>query len=134
MGNPRDLWRPKYPEREGGQCAGCPFGKDNDKQFGTILSHIRKKAGDDTPITKVDIAAARIQVQMERETMGGDFICHATAYGPGTELNDQSEFRQCPGASEYYRNLPVPSYQRKEDHGRRSGGEVPRRRRLRSGS
>lgn len=130
MGNPRDLWRPKHPERES-QCAGCPFGKDNNKQFGTILNHIKKKTtGDPRPLKDVEIDAARFRVKYDLARMGGDFVCHATAYGPGTELNERTEFKQCPGASEYYRNLPVlPSYQQEEDHGRRSGTKVRRARR-----
>ena len=102
--NPRDLWKPKRPEAK--QCASCPFRKDNDAQFGAVLTKLRKKAGIKRQIKPVDIAFARYQVQKDVEAFG-DFICHATAYGPKMEPHppNSPDERQCPGATKYYKEL-----------------------------
>lgn len=118
--NPRTLWRPRLPIREGGQCAGCPFGKDNDKQFGSILVHIKKKFRINGEITPRAIERARAQVHHDIDVMGGDFACHATVYGAGDTVHPVEEHKQCPGASAYYLKQGEILYQQKEEHVRRS--------------
>jgi len=120
MNNHRKLWRPRLPPREGGACAGCPFGTDNNKQFGTILTKLRQKNHDPRPVTDEEIQWARDEVKRERDMMGGDFACHASVYGAGTEERDVEHHRQCPGASEYYVKQGEILYQQKEKHAERT--------------
>lgn len=103
----KNLWRPRYKERES-QCASCPFLKGNDEQFGKIVSKLRQQGGLAKPATKRIIASTRSNLRMEVIFGNGDFICHATAYGPGMELQPPTEHRQCPGATQLKRALPQP--------------------------
>lgn len=101
--NHRALWRPKRREAE--QCASCPFLDGNNKEFSAVVNAIKTAAGMELKEGQ-DVAGARRSVRLE--VLGrngqGDFICHATAYGPGMKLRDPSEFRQCPGATAAWKN------------------------------
>lgn len=99
MKNPRDLWSPKRKETT--QCASCPFRDDNDAQFGTVLKALAKSSGVKRLGSKV-VKKARAMIKAETAVLG-DFCCHATVYGPDMVLRSAEDFRQCPGASKYYR-------------------------------
>jgi hypothetical protein len=114
--NPRALWRPKLPEREGGPCAGCPFTPGNDEKFGKVVTQLRTKAGITEPASRGDIAMARALLARDLKYTG-DFACHGSAYGPGMEVRPVSEHRQCPGASAKFRE--GSSYQQEETHGKK---------------
>lgn len=100
--NHRDAWRPKRKETE--QCASCPFRDGNNKEFGAVVRALKKAAGMD-PDKGNTVHQARMMVHMDVVGPGGrgDFVCHATAYGPEMKPRDPSEHRQCPGATAAYR-------------------------------
>jgi hypothetical protein len=98
------------PKRsEAKQCASCPFKQGNDKEFGSIVTALRKKADaigmSIPPLDEETVDQARAAVIFDVIGPGGtgDFACHATVYGPGMEIRPESEWRQCPGASEIWR-------------------------------
>lgn len=100
----RNLWMPKLREAE--QCASCPFREGNDKAFGGIVRALKKHAGMDEDEGNT-VAEARAMAHMD--VIGpdgrGDFVCHATAYGPEMRLRASSEHRQCPGATALYKSV-----------------------------
>lgn len=100
--NTRKLWIPKRPEVKK-QCASCPFKKGNDTQFKSVIVSLRKQAGEKKPVTKLDIVTARMRIEDDVEFIGGDFSCHATVYGPDMELKPEKEWKQCSGATKFYR-------------------------------
>ena len=101
--NMRHLWRPRLPEVKV-QCASCPFRKGNGRQFGVI---VRKLANQWSTYVKIfcepDTREARKKVKQD-VARKGDFACHHTVYNDDMSHKDTSEFRQCPGATEYYRS------------------------------
>lgn len=104
------MWRPRFPEREE-QCASCPFLKDNDEQFGKLVTKLREKdaymrgARKPKPPTKLVIAQARHRVELDVRLRSPDFACHASVYGPDMETKRMEHWRQCPGATAYARKL-----------------------------
>lgn len=103
--NHRSLWRPRLEEAK--QCASCPFRDDNDKEFGAIVRAIKKASGM-PPEHGASVSEARVAVRLDVIGPGGrgDFVCHATAYGPGMKLRAKSDHRQCPGASKAWKKVP----------------------------
>ncbi len=92
----RKLWRPKRPELPT-QCASCPFRTGNDAEFGRIVARLLERAP-----TAVEIQYARLEVLKDlRHT--GDFMCHGTVYTDDMCLQDETNWRQCPGASACFR-------------------------------
>lgn len=98
--NHRELWIPKHPELSE-QCASCPFRKGNDKEFAAIVRKLRKKLSH-TKTTKFDVAYARMAIYNE-VVANGEFSCHHTVYDEASNIKPPEEFRQCPGATKYYR-------------------------------
>lgn len=100
----RELWRPKLTEVNE-QCVSCPFAKDNDAEFGEILSRLREFYRMDRTVTPFDIGFARLEIEKEC-TDRGDFSCHNTAYDANMNQKPRKKHRQCKGASEHYRKGP----------------------------
>ncbi len=95
----KSLWLPRHKARET-QCASCPFLEGNDSKFGTIVDALRRKKSPNVkPPTKRIIDHARKAVRLDVLAGSGDFVCHATAYGPDMEVMPAKEWRQCPGAT-----------------------------------
>ncbi len=98
----RKLWRPHHPECKE-QCTSCPFGTDNDEEFGKVLVKI-SLATRGTEITQEIIDNARAIVRRDA-TRSGEFICHQSIYLPGMGTHrPRDQWRQCSGASAYYRD------------------------------
>lgn len=96
----RKLWLPRMQEA-GRQCDSCPFLKDNEKQFGEVVSALKKSGGfRDHEGATIDEARERA---WETAVRHGEFACHVTAYGPGMDVRPRAEHRQCPGATRAYR-------------------------------
>lgn len=92
----RACWTPKRQQVP--QCASCPFRPDNDAEFGAVLTRLNRGV----PVTAEQIAEARRRVKEDLQH-SGDFVCHGTAYTPDMELRDDSEHRQCAGATEFWK-------------------------------
>lgn len=97
--NPRSLWIPKRPEVSV-QCISCPFKEGNDDEFRKYVSAFLGREA-----SSEDIQKTRIRIKQELKH-GGDFMCHCTVYSDieKMSLNPREEFRQCKGASEYFRS------------------------------
>jgi hypothetical protein len=94
----RSLWRPKRQEMPE-QCASCPFRDDNDLEWFGVVRKLAKAGG----LHEVDPSVARLNVRAEVEMLG-DFICHCSAYNiEDMSLRDPREYRQCPGASSFFK-------------------------------
>ena len=96
----RKMWSPQRPEaRE--QCPSCPFRDDNDEEWLEICQRLAAASGRDPE--SVDAEYARFSIMREVNNRG-DFSCHHTAYNPDMSLKDHKELRQCPGASQFFRD------------------------------
>lgn len=97
----RKLWRPKRPEIPE-QCLSCPFREGNDAEFGAVLNKLRAASGIAGKSTTCDIAFARQGVRDDL-SHSGDFVCHGTAYTPDMKPKPKEEWRQCPGATKFFK-------------------------------
>lgn len=98
----RELFRPKRAEVPV-QCASCPFRIGNHKEFGAVVDRLRRADGATKPASKNIIRFAR--VQLLAETMAcGDFMCHGTVYDAAMKKKPIGQWRQCKGATEFYRH------------------------------
>lgn len=99
----RKMWRPKVPELPV-QCASCPFREGNDAEFAEYFAKLRKALAPSNraPVRPHDLRFARFQIKIDLHH-SGDFICHYTAYTPEMKKRPASEYRQCPGASAFFR-------------------------------
>lgn len=99
--NPRPLFRPKLAE-VARQCASCPFRADNDAEFGAFIARLRARVGLTRPVGPdlIEFARAGIRVEVGRK---GDFVCHHTVYAEDMSVRPAAGWRQCPGATEYFR-------------------------------
>lgn len=103
---PEKLWLPRRAELPA-QCASCPFRKDNDAEFCVIVNRLRKSEGlrPVKPNSKI-VRTARSKVRIELLILcTGEFSCHGTVYNPDMTIKPMHEHRQCPGASEFWRNV-----------------------------
>lgn len=108
--NPRDLFMPRNKELEE-SCASCPFRKDNDKEFGEVMTRLAKAGSDGYAFEEVisdtmspqAVVRAR-QLIADDCTFQGEFVCHGTAYTYDMELRPRSQHRQCPGATAYFKS------------------------------
>lgn len=83
------------------QCPSCPFAKGNDKEFGAVMTKLARAHGEENP---VPLSVSRAMVRMEISNMGGDFVCHFTAYNiDDMSLKPRTEHRQCPGATKWFK-------------------------------
>lgn len=99
----RALFRPKLPELPE-QCVSCPFRSGNDKEFSEICVRLAMTRPEDGPPAPVTVARARIRMET---TLRGEFICHGTAYTRDMALRPQSDHKQCPGATKWFKtHLP----------------------------
>ena len=96
----RQSWSPKRKEMPT-QCASCPFRTDNDPEFKAVLDKLVQSNGGGTANTDM----ARFRIKQDLLQMGGDFICHQSAYDENMDLRDKSEHRQCPGATKFYKDV-----------------------------
>lgn len=92
----RKLFRPKLPELPQ-QCVSCPFREGNDREFQAVVVDLAIAADLQTR----DLSKIRESVR-EEVSEHGDFACHGSAYLNG-ERRDNSEHRQCPGATEWFK-------------------------------
>jgi len=92
-------WTPKLKARIG-QCASCPFLKDNNKEWLEICDKLRVSHGI-APGGMFNAWHARYEV-MKDVLERGDFACHHSVYDPQMNMRDQSDHRQCPGATTFY--------------------------------
>ncbi len=82
------------------QCASCPFRRGNDKEFGEIVRRICKSTKQRFSKFQVTFARGQIEIDcMDRI----DFACHCTVYDDEMNLKSTQDRRQCPGASQFYR-------------------------------
>jgi hypothetical protein len=98
--NPRRLWRPKTAECEK-QCPSCPFLRGNNKEFGEVVSKLRRMAQMPPP-KPIDIHFARTAIEDDLQ-FSGDFLCHSTVYTEDMKLRPEEDRRQCPGATKFFR-------------------------------
>jgi len=101
-------WLPRRREREGGQCASCPFLDDNDKAFAGVVNALRRKnhLPDVDPDSEI-VESARESMHLDVLFGSGDFVCHTTAYGPEMSVTPVQEHRQCPGATKLKKETEV---------------------------
>lgn len=105
------FWLPRFKEREGGQCASCPFLTGNDVQFGKVVDALRIKQarvdGKRVPKPPGAMVVRRARSIIRFDIMNGayDFACHATVYGPDMRPRSQQQYRQCPGATAFAKSL-----------------------------
>lgn len=97
-------WIPKLPEAKE-QCASCPFRVGNDEAFKGILGRLKVKHNKPGPVTKKELTDARMTVYRDVIEGSGDFLCHASVYGPNMDMRPNNERRQCPGATEFKRGI-----------------------------
>ena len=82
-------------------CAGCPFTDGNDSEFAKIIARLKRVSVQN--VLKSDIEYSRRGVRMDA-MLHGNFACHHTAYDMDSmEPKQQTELRQCKGASVWYR-------------------------------
>lgn len=98
----KKLFQPKFPECKV-QCPSCPFRTGNNKEFGEIVNRLETSVGLPGRVTRRQIGSVRLRI-MSDVGQRGDFACHLTAYNPDMTRKPTSEFRQCKGATEFYRN------------------------------
>ena len=99
--NPRALWRPKCRAVDA-QCASCPFLAGNNAEFGEVVTRLLAQLGRVGTANLMDIAFARERIKRETKQRG-DFLCHGTVYDEAMMVRPPAEFRQCAGATKYYR-------------------------------
>lgn len=103
----RSLFRPKHKEVNE-QCVSCPFRAGNDKEFGKILDKLAELHGVKRNSTKF----SRLMV-LQEATINGEFVCHYTAYNTDWSSKDQSEHRQCVGATQWFKTHAPGQYKEK---------------------
>ena len=97
--NPRSLFLPKRAELEE-QCPSCPFRDGNHDEFGEVVKQLCKANG--RKYARIVAAEARFKIRDEALTFG-DFSCHHTVYNEDMSTKPQTEWRQCPGATKYFK-------------------------------
>ncbi len=97
----RKLWRPKLPELSD-QCASCPFRTDNKVEFTDVVQGLRRKMGMIGTPSTFDVFVARTKIARECKDRG-DFACHHTVYDSAMNIKPVSEYRQCYGATKYFK-------------------------------
>lgn len=105
MSNPAP-WRPRRPEVPV-QCASCPFREDNNEAFACIVNRLRKTEGlrPVKPGSKV-VKTARSKIRIDLLCLGsGEFYCHGTVYNEDMTTKPISEYRQCAGATAFWRDV-----------------------------
>ena len=104
--NPRSLFLPKYPELEE-QCPSCPFRDGNYDEFGAIVKKLQEVHPDHGVPSHVPLIVvsdmARLRIRDGAQTFG-DFSCHHTVYNEDMSTKPQTEWRQCPGATEFFKD------------------------------
>lgn len=97
----RKLWLPKFKEVDR-QCDSCPFDVSPSNKFAITVGRLLRAIGIHRKPTKQEIARARASV-MEDVSRAGEFVCHGTAYDKDMKLQPVEKFRQCKGASKFFR-------------------------------
>lgn len=105
----RKMWTPQRQEAAA-QCASCPFRLGNDQEFAPVVAKLREQAGLKGPVKLLHILGTRLAV-FEDLKIRGDFSCHSTVYNPDMTQKDQSQWRQCPGATKAYKTRTVEGYE-----------------------
>lgn len=95
------LWKPKLKELPE-QCASCPFKYDNEAEFKAVVQRLNASAGMVRKVTSATTAHARMMIRIQT-AKAGDFACHCTVYDADMHPKDCDEYRQCPGATAFYR-------------------------------
>ena len=91
--------RPALPS----PCVSCPFREGNSAEFGVIVARLTSSAfGSRVIPSPRDITTARQRIRRDVETHG-EFSCHGTVYTPEMEKRPESSWKQCPGATRYFR-------------------------------